>query len=109
MYKLSDQIDDLLEQVRGGEWRPRLLFRPIVYNSLMDTMEQLRDRIVSLDAPNIQRYVAGLNLNIAKARKYQTKDQVRFMQYVSKSLVNAEMIIEWYFRNQNSLEKGEIK
>lgn len=106
---MSDQIDDLLDQVRGGEWRPRLLFRPMVYNSVLETLEQLRDRLVALDAPNIQRYVAGLNLNVAKARKYMMKDQVRFMQHVSKSLVNAEMIIEWYFRNKQTLGKGEMK
>ena len=105
MHKLAAEIDDLLAEVRGGKWRPRYFFRPQVYNSIMTSLEQLRDKLIGLDAPNVQKYVARLALNVAYARKYQLQNQVQFMTCVSKTLYYSEMIIEWYYRNKGMKEK----
>jgi len=104
--KVANQIDSLLSDIRGGEWTPRFLLPAQVVDELIKFMRKLRTKIEADELPQqIKRYVALLDLHITRANMARHRDNVAFLQHLTNSLLDIQDIVEWYYRNKNSLKE----
>jgi hypothetical protein len=107
--KVANQIDQLLSEIRGGEWAPRGLIPPRILDELMRFMRVLRTRIESDEEypQQMKRYIALLDLHISRANVARRKDNVAFLQHLTNALIDVQDIVEWYYRNKNSLKEEQ--
>lgn len=108
--KVAREIDDLLSEVRGGEWLPRYLIPPRIVDELIKFIRNLRNKIEADELPQqVKRYVALLDLHITRANMARQRDNIDFLQHVTNALLDVQDIVEWYYRNRNkdSLKEEE--
>ncbi len=100
--KVANEIDQLLSEIRGGEWKPRYLIQPRIVDELIRFIRNLRKRIKAEQLPpQIKRYIALLDLNITRANMARMRDNIDFLQHVTNALLDVQDIVEWYYRNRN--------
>lgn len=102
MGKVANEIDQLLSEIRGGEWTPRYLIPPRVIDELIKFIRNLRKKIEAEQLPaQIKRYVALLDLHITRANMARHRNNIDFLQHVTNALLDVQDIVEWYYRNKN--------
>lgn len=105
--RIALEIDELLKDVHGGEWRPNAIVAPMLMKSLLTDVAALKAKVDALDTkvPNVQKQLARLNLLLAKANKSKTLNHVDFLVYIANALIDIQEIVGWYFKNKNSLKE----
>lgn len=107
----SDQsnVEHLLEEIRGSEWRPTLLFKPMVVRELYETVVSLKKELSVITEPVLLKDLALLDLHITKAHLSKNRSQAEFMAHITNALMDVGSILEWLYRNKNlrNLKKGD--
>lgn len=105
----KNNVEHLLEDIRGSEWRPLLLFKPMVVRELYDTVVRLKAELSVIDEPLLAKDKALLDLHIAKAHLVKNKSQTEFIVHITNALMDVGAILEWVYRNKklSKAQKGE--
>lgn len=105
----EDRLDNLLEEVRGAEWRPLLLFKPMVVRELYETVVSLKKELSVIEEPTLLKDLALLDLHITKAHLSKNKSQADFIVNITNALMDVGSILEWLYRNKNlrKSQKGD--
>ena len=108
--RIANEIDQLLTEIRGGEWVPRYLIPPRIVDELAKFIRNLRNRIEADQLPQqIKRNVALLDLHLTRANMARHRDNIDFLQHVTNALLDVQNIVEWYYRNRNKDSLKEEK
>lgn len=105
--KAHNNLDKRYDEITGLEWRPLLLFKPMVVRELYETIVSLKKELSAIDEPTLLRDQALLDLHVAKAHLSKNRSQVEFMIHVANALMDAGAILEWLYRTKKLRQKGE--
>lgn len=105
----QNSLNKRYDEIKGFEWKPLLLFKPMVVRDLYETIVSLKQELSAIDEPTLLRDQALLDLHVAKAHLSKNRNQAEFMVHVANALMDVGAILEWLYRNRNlrQTQKGE--
>lgn len=105
----TQKLDKRYDEIKGFEWKPALLFKPMVVRELYETIVSLKKELSEIDEPTLLRDQALLDLHIAKAHLSRNRNQAEFMVHVANALMDVGAILEWLYRTKKlrQTQKGD--
>jgi hypothetical protein len=97
----QNNIDSRFYEIKGLEWRPILLFKPMVVRELYETIVSLKQELSVINEPTLLRDQALLDLHVAKAHLSKNRNQAEFMMHIANALMDAGAILEWLYKTKN--------
>ena len=94
------KLNNLYNDIKGMEWKPSVLFSPMVVRELYSTVVNLKKQLADVDHPELLRDKALLDLHIAKAYLNRKRNQVEFIAHIANALMDIKSILEWLHRTK---------
>ncbi len=109
MESEQNSVTELMEDIKGAEWRPLLLFKPMVIRELYETVVGLKKELSVIKEPVLLKDLALLDLHITKAHLSKNRNQAEFVAHITNALMDVGSILEWLYRNKNlrKSQKGD--